>query len=366
MTTTRRHIWQRRITAALALALTAGTLLAQPGAGGPRPGAGDETKGPGERPRGPRRPDAAPAGPGGAGEQQAPVDPAAAKAFVHRALERARTLVTLLERASSDLDAGRDVSELRREFEQFRREDNREWARFIGQGARGPGGGGPGGGPGVGAGGSLLDGDQGPGRPLTDDERERVRTLIEADRPELMTLIRETARDNAAQADRLLEGLGNRVRGLHELKERDPAHFKLRLDDVSALLKVGRARRAYFEAINKQPADAGAVEKARAEVVASLRTSMEIGAKVRDRDLELAEQRLARTKAEHAKLRAEFDKVLAERTEQMLKPSGRRGSGDVPGGSTQPPPPPGPPGKGPGPEAPDGPRRPRENGKRPG
>lgn len=338
-----------------ALALGSASLGEQPGpgTGGPRePGGGPPPPGaPGGRGDDPTNaPDGAPSGgPGSPGARGRAgglltTDRGQLRELVERAIERGEQFVQRLRRAREELDGGTPPADVARDLQRLRAEFVRgEFLRGEADGQRGPMNqpgnlpGGPGSGPGAGPGpgrgpgasggpgGGLvaLDGAEA-GRPLNPEERERARAFLAQERPALLKQIDELSGRRPEASQRLLEGLGNRVRGIWDLKQRDPQLMQLRLEDVGHVLEVGRARGAYLAARRAEGADAEKLKGLEADLRKAVASAFDCGLRLREHEVSQLKKRAEEMAQRLVDARAGQERSIDEKTRSLTKPTERR------------------------------------------
>ena len=268
-----------------------------------------------------------------------PREPENLREIIARRLDEARRTQEFLDSLLKEVDAGGDMEALRRKFEEHRQERRGNARREGNPGNQGPEhrpmpGDGPNQQPGAkgipmaGPGSEPLNGrfEFAPfigGPKLSPEEREKVRAMIREHAPKIADRIDELAGKNPEAADRLTDGLGNRMRGLLAVRERDPQEFKLRISELSGTLDIlGALRKCNDLRKNKAP-DAD-INAARAE----LRTAMSNQFDIR---MDLIRQQInqLRSQADHLqkdldKTQADREKIVDEKTNQLLNPPERK------------------------------------------
>ncbi len=293
-----------------------GTATAQPGGSPGEPGRQPQDPG-----VAPRRPVPQPQGDGPAVEH--PV----VRAVLMRTAERTRMFLRRLEHSLVELDEGADPAEIRRGFETARREFMRMEREEAGR--AGPDGPGPGSGPGQGPGpgGSMGPGgmgfEPGAGRPLSADERRAVREFLARERPELLRTLNALAPGEVG-LDRLLESLGNRLRGLPDLKAHDPEMFDLRMREVQHVVEIGQARRAYLEALRTAPGEPERLSPLRGRLREAISASIEVGLQIRAREIEHLAARARHLNEELRQMKDNKDRIVDEQLRSMQRPLERR------------------------------------------
>jgi hypothetical protein len=273
-----------------------------------------------------------------------------------RTAERTRMFLHRLEQSLVELDQGADPAEIRRGFEAARREFLRMERDEAGRSGpdgpgRGPGPGGP-----MNPGGMAFE--PGAGRPLSPEERRAVREFLAREHPDLLRTL-NTLAPGEVGLDRVLESLGNRLRGLPELKAHDPEMFELRMREVMHVLEIGQARRAYLEALRAGAGDPERTAPLLARLREAVSASTEVGLQIRAREIEQLAARARHLSEELRQMKNNKERIVDEQLRSLQRPLERRRQATPPAledGSPRPTPPP-PDGRRPG----DGfPRRDRE------
>lgn len=264
-------------------------------------------------------------------DQAIPSDPAMLRQFIQRRLEATRRQAERLETALKDLESGSDPAEVRRFLLREARpgggqgnpgEGPMRDAPEDGPGNQGqPGGDRPGnpqaGGPGAG-------GRQGPatilGEPmvrLNEHERAMAMEIIRGERPDLAERIESSARMPDVR-ERIYDILGFSLRGLADDKRRDPAVVPLRLDEISSLLEIMRVSGDYARQKRAGGSD-DALQPLRDRLRAAAAEQFDTRLKIQQRQVERLGHEAEKMKANLARLAAERDRIVDEKTQQMLR-----------------------------------------------
>ena len=225
-------------------------------------------------------------------------------------------------------------------------------------GPEGPGGPGGPGGDGVNAPsamGELLP-PLTPGPRLSAEERRRVRAFIAERSPEIIAKIDELAGANPRAAERLVDGLGARLKALEGVRERDPAEFAVRIDELKNTIEIMRLSRLVIEAQRKK-APEEEIAKSKSALREVMDRQFDVRVALQRRQIDAVRKRLERLQGELDGAANARAKTVDEKMELLLRamergPGPRLGPGrDRPrpgegyegGDGDAPPPPPGPP-----------------------
>ncbi|MBL8991511.1 MAG: hypothetical protein JNJ48_08035 [Phycisphaerae bacterium] len=284
-----------------AVTLTASLLWAQPEQSPPGSQPIQPGKGPGRTMDRPER----------MGEQF-PADPAALRAFLERRAEASRRQVERFESALRDLESGKDATEVRRGLLQ---REMRERGEGEGPDAA-PGG--PAGGPGN-RGQPQATGPLGePMVRLPEHERAASMDVVRGERPDLADRIERMAAQPEVR-ERIYEVLGTRLRGLAELKRsNDPEMLTLRLDEIKGVMDIIRLSTEYGRAKRAGDAEAG-LTQIRDAIRASAAEQFDIRLKIQQRQVEQLIRRSERMRADLGRLADERDRIIDEKTAQLLR-----------------------------------------------
>lgn len=246
---------------------------------------------------------------GGRGEWLPPADPKVMRERLVRWLEGVRRLEARLDRAIADLDKGADPARIRRDLEgDIRAGQAALMAMLPPDELAAPG---------------EREREGGSARRMTADERERVRELIRGARPDILAKLEKLAGEDRELADRVLQGLGGRIRGLIEAHDRDPEMFAFRLEELDGLLGVMAVTREARQAERD-----GVSEAARAQIHERLRAAMaaqfDVRLRLQERQLADIRRRAEMMERETERLRASKDRVVEEKTRDALRGGGPR------------------------------------------
>lgn len=347
---------------ALACLMVPASVLAQP-AGEPmnQPPQGD---GPGMRERGPN------AGPGpgqGGMREPMPTDPALLREFLSRRLGELERSQARMRDALAALDRKEDPEQIVKNLREGMREGLRDNLRPRRQdGPGGPEGPGADRGPDRGPDGDKREASApspmseimppiGGGPRLSPDERQRVRDFIAQHKPEINARIDELAGKNPEMADRLTDGLGARLKGLRDLRERDPEEFDLRVEELKNSLEILQHGRAVVEGQRAKKPDAE-IAASKSLLRGIMDKQFDVRAALQVRQIDMLRKRLDKLQAELDTAKSNRDKTIDEKMAQFLSAM-ERGPGKGRG-----------PGRGRTPSGPDGPATPPNadgEGKRP-
>lgn len=285
--------------ASLAVLAVAGVsiLAAQPGGGA----AGAFQPPSGERDAGPRR------------GNDLPTDGKALRAFLNRRNENLRRQVERNEAALKRLDDGADAEAVRAEL-------LREWRERPGDEAAAPPA------PAPGAKGDRPDsrkdnrsGQSVLGEPmvrLNHAERESAMSVIRDERPALAAAIEAVARTPEV-GERVYDLIGFRLRGLAEVR-RDREMLSLRLNEIAGLLDVMRHTADYSREKRAGAADA-TLGEIRAKLRAAAAEQFDVRLKIQQRSVDQLLERSEKMKAGLARLAESREKVIDEKTAQLIR-----------------------------------------------
>jgi hypothetical protein len=317
----------------------------------------------------------------GPGPRAMATDPRTFRDALKTILDHMRESTPRLQKAVDDLDAGRSMEDVRNDLIAQRAENNAPLMDALrrvgfgigfggGPGRRGgpemddgPGAGGnerperpepgvgPGGpgGPGAGGPGGGGRGDRpGPGRVLNAEDRARIMQDIEKHSPEVARQIKAMREKSAESADRVIDTLAERMRGMRELEQRDPETFQLRQREIRGLFDVLRLRREYADAVRAK-ADEAALTALKSQLREAVGSQFDVKAELDNRQIVELEKRLERLRQDKVSKTSKREAMVSEQTNTIIR------------NSVNPPRPPGGPGGpgGSGGEGPGGPRPPR-------
>jgi hypothetical protein len=168
---------------------------------------------------------------------------------------------------------------------------------------------------------------------LSAEERQRVRAFINEHRPELMSKIDELSRQNGQAADRLIDGLGARIRGLDNIRQRDPEEFQMRVDEMTNALMILKAGRDVVEA-RRRGAPAEEIEASRATLRSVMDKQLDVRAALQRKQIESLRKRIEKMQEELNASSGNREAMIEDRMERFLKAleRGPRGGPSGPGG----------------------------------
>lgn len=323
--------------------------------------------------------------PPGDGAMRQPMsnDPKVVRAALDLVRTHLKEMMPRIDKAITALDNGADVATVRRELAQARSENAQGLLEAIRQsGIFGPGlMGNIRRGPGAGEGPDMQDDRDGPGprgpegemrdgregregregrgpRAFTQEDRDRVLSEIREHNPDLAKQIENAREQSPESADQFLRFIGDKMRGMRELRDRDPESYQLRKTEIIGLFKMLKLRKEYAEAA-KNNADKAKLDTIKGELRTVMGELWDTRQKLDEAQLRELEKRVERMKQE-AKKRAESrEKIVNERTESVIREATQPPSGK--GGR----PPMRRDGAGPGPDGQPGPGRPGAQGDNP-
>lgn len=168
-----------------------------------------------------------------------------------------------------------------------------------------------------------------PGPRLSAEERRRVRAFIAERSPEINAKIDELAGANPRAAERLVDGLGARLKALEGVRERDPAEFAVRVDELKNTIEIMRLSRLVIEAQRKKaPEDEIAKSKSALREVVDRQFDVRVA--LQRRQIDAVRKRLERLQGELDGAANARDKTVDEKMELLLRAM-ERGPGPRPG-----------------------------------
>lgn len=169
----------------------------------------------------------------------------------------------------------------------------------------------------------------GGGPRLSDEERQRVATILAEVNPAGAAKLDELGSRDSRARERLLDGLGNRLRGMEAMRDRDPKEFQLRVDEMVGVMEIMRHGRAYTEL-----ARSGADDEKLAPARQAMREAID---QQFDRRLAILRHQLMRSKERTQRFEQDIDstasnrsKIVEDKTGAMLKSLQRRREGEKP------------------------------------
>ncbi|CAN5847931.1 hypothetical protein BH11PLA1_BH11PLA1_14640 [soil metagenome] len=270
-------------------------------------------------------------------EVAAPLDPAEMKSTLEAVLTQTRALVVRLEGALKELEAGKPPAEIRRSFVEARENypgpalfESLRKAGLLGLGMRREGGERAEAGEGAPAtinGGAVPGGGprgNGPGgRPApTPEDRERILGEVRTHSPELSAQIEALRKTAPEAADSFVDALGDKLRGMREMKQRDPALYELRREELKNLFDVLRLRREYGDAARADPKSPHLAE-IKGQLREHVAALVDIRQKTDENMLKQLEERTQKMRREIDARSADRAKAVDERTDAVIRDSMR-------------------------------------------
>jgi DNA primase large subunit len=173
--------------------------------------------------------------------------------------------------------------------------------------------------------GNVLD-MSGPARTLSDEEREKVKTLLRERLPRVADRLEQLATQEPKMAQLLIDRVGARVQRAESVRKEDPEVADLRLKEIEigsdAISLVRDWRKA------KRASDAPAAEKAGAELRTAISNLFDVRVKLRESELRQVTQRLQQMQGDLNRLQSERERVVERTFKQMTE----RGGPGQPGG----------------------------------
>lgn len=175
---------------------------------------------------------------------------------------------------------------------------------------------------------------QRPGRPpreLTAEQREQALAVLRDVNPHVAERMEAALKsDDSKRAERALARMSGRLLEMHEMKQRDPEAYKLRVADNRAKIETirlaGQLRRAEAEG---KADEAAALETQLRE---HLEKHFEIRQRLREKELQLLEQRIERMREELKEHRAKKQELIDQSMTRIRqgRPDRDRGHGERP------------------------------------
>ncbi len=168
--------------------------------------------------------------------------------------------------------------------------------------------------------GGPMGGPDGPGRPGAggEDDRERLKALIERELPEFAQRAKELREKHPQLADRMLARVAPRLREAMQVKDRDPELFKLRIEEVKGGLDVLESIHALRQ-LDRDTSEGAKAKRAEAlgKVRDALSKSFDQRLKLQEHDAAQLGERVSKLREEIEKKRADRDKVLGDMVDRI-------------------------------------------------
>ncbi|MBL0869011.1 MAG: hypothetical protein IBJ18_00355 [Phycisphaerales bacterium] len=267
-------------------------------------------------------------------------DPKVVRAALDLVRTHLKEMMPRIDKAITALDNGADVATVRRELAQSRAENAQGFMEALRQsGILGPGlMGNVRRGPGAGEGPDMQDDRDGPGprgpegemregregregrgpRAFTQEDRDRVLAEIREHNPDLAKQIESAREQSPESADQFLRFIGDKMRGMRELRDRDPESYQLRKTEIIGLFKMLKLRKEYAEAA-KNNADQAKLDTIKGELRVVMGELWDTRQKLDEMQLRELEKRVERMKQEAVKRTEMREKVINERTEAIIR-----------------------------------------------
>lgn len=238
-----------------------------------------------------------PAGPRPSGE--------ALRSRLAQRLESVRAMEARLESAIADLDAGRQV-------------DAQEPPPEFG---RGPGG------ERRGAWRGMRD-DRRPGdnrepvsrEPMTAERRAAVLAELDTLAPRMAEAVRKIVAERPIRADAMLSRIEGRLKELRRVRAEDPEAAEIKADEFRVGLSIAHHFGEYRRTLAEFGADAEATVNAKRELRIVVAQGLELKLQLQELEIERLERKVADLKRKLAEQRADPERLIDERLEQMTDP----------------------------------------------
>ncbi len=273
--------------------------------------------------------------------RNAPLDSRGFRDALKTIIDHMRETTPRLQKAVDDLDAGRPVDEVRRELIE-QRADNSGFVDALRRvGVFGPGFArrngpetedGPGQGQGPEAGGPPRSDRPGPGRQLTPEDRTRIAGEIAKHNPDLAAQLTKLREKSPDAADRVVDSLAERMRGMRDLEQRDPDAFKLRQREIKGLFNVLRLRREYADAVRAK-SDEAALGELRKQLQVAVAEQWDVKAQLDEKQIADLEKRLERLRQEKLNKSKNRDTAITDTTNSIIRESVKPPRPAPPGGA---------------------------------
>ncbi len=255
--------------------------------------------------------------------------------FLEKRLAEFREAQTAAEQALKMLDEGKSPEEVRKFLAEHAPAGRRGMLDLGADGERGdhppPGPGGDlFGEPGTSPGGPPTD------HPLTADEREAVRDILQATFPEMVARFDELMKKDPEAAERRFKQMVPRVRFLLDLRKNDEPLFKMRLEEIRTTREAveSAAKIAGYERAGAKDEDEELIRERR-HLHSLVATQMEIRTSVLAHELMQLQERVDRLKKEIGERADSSDEAVNRQVEAILQKArqapSKRGDGPGPG-----------------------------------
>lgn len=250
----------------------------------------------------------------GSGQQQ-PLDAKTLRELIEKRIEDHKQGIKRLDDAAKKLAEGGDPATIGKELLESFREDRRGGNQRAGgtgapgrQGASTTGGGG---------GGRMSEYDMLSGPRLSADDRAKVRAMLDERHPELLRKVLVLGGGSVEMTDRLIDGVGGRLRWLESMREKDPEEFGLRINDVATGLDVMKLGRDITEA--KKNGNTSAEATSRSQLRDVMAARFDNRQKLSKLKIKQILEQANRLEKEIAKNDQERDAVIDRRMDEFLK-----------------------------------------------
>jgi len=155
---------------------------------------------------------------------------------------------------------------------------------------------------------------------LGPDERERIAKQLREELPDVADALDALRRDNPRMADGMTMRLMPRFREAMDLRERDPALFRLRIEEIRTGVGVLRAIREYrlSKALAESVADkAATVQKTTAQLREAVAAALDQRLAIQEHDSKKLEKRLDQIKREISEQRERKDEAVTKLIERI-------------------------------------------------
>ncbi len=152
--------------------------------------------------------------------------------------------------------------------------------------------------------------------PMTPEERERIVEFVKVNMPRIAERLEQLQTDRPEVAERVLQGLRDRVAEFRRLAEENPEAIGTRLDALRTDMEIRHVAMEFVEA--RRADDQAAVNEARTALEGLVAERVEISLKERERELVILRERIDRLQAEIAEASANPQEIAARRLDELL------------------------------------------------
>jgi len=153
--------------------------------------------------------------------------------------------------------------------------------------------------------------------PMTEERRERILSELDLIAPRVAASFRRLAEGRPERADAALYRMERRLDELRRARRLDPESAELKAEEFRVSLRIAQMTYRYREALSVFGPDARETQEARAELRDELAVGLEVKLRGQRHELEQLERRVADLKKRVADQRADPDRLIDQRLEQI-------------------------------------------------